>query len=271
MSWSVIAKKDLMDSVRSKRLWILVVVFLLIFGGMAYALTFAPEDILEKFGGLNGNALIQLYTGLGGGFITAFICIIGLYVGHKSVVKERTTHSMRILMGLPHSRGDLVFGKAVGRGALMALSVTLGVLVAVGVMAVFYQSLNIVNFLIFYLVTLLLGLIYVSLGVGLSSSIKTEGRVTGAVIGVFFIFQFIWSPVMNGFLYLTGGGIDAVTDKPSWFPYISQLNPSQAFAKVGGSIVNGTDPVSTYALGVMAVWLIGPLVIGYLLIGRSDI
>jgi ABC-2 type transport system permease protein len=53
--------------------------------------------------------------------------IVGVVVGYNAVSGGRESGSLKLLLSLPHSRADVVFGKVVGRGAALSLAVFAGV------------------------------------------------------------------------------------------------------------------------------------------------
>jgi ABC-2 type transport system permease protein len=137
---------------------------------------------------MTGAALVGAMAQQGRFFTTSLVSVLGLMVAYASIVGERSSGSLKLLLGLPYSRRDVVLGKLVGRAAVFvaatvaAFAVGFLVLLTYGVVAP-------IDYLFLVALTVLLGVAYVSVAIAVSASIRTRSRATAAAVGVFFFFQ----------------------------------------------------------------------------------
>ncbi|MFB6217602.1 MAG: ABC transporter permease subunit, partial [Halobacteriaceae archaeon] len=134
MTWDVVARKEFRDAVRSRWLWALTVVFVLFTAGAALLFALVSGGGGQQAQGLTSLGLLGFLLSPAG----LLVPIIGLVVSYKAVAGERDSGSLKLLLGLPHSRLDVLLGKVVGRGAVVGVAVVTGfVLTAVVVLATF--------------------------------------------------------------------------------------------------------------------------------------
>jgi len=121
MSLVAIARKDFQETVRSRGMIALVVLFSLLVAAFAFAVRPTAES--EQFA---TEVLLSVF--IGPFLVTTLVPLVGVVVGYNAVSGERESGSLKLLLSLPHSRADVVFGKVVGRGAALALAVFAGFL-----------------------------------------------------------------------------------------------------------------------------------------------
>jgi len=278
MSWSVVAKKDFRDASRSKALWGLTALFVLFLGGMAYLYTFLQ-------GQSSGEAVVSSldYVSFLIGPAALLIPITALVITHKSVAGEVESGSAKLLLSLPHTRRDAVVGKVLGRGSVLAASILVGIVTALVVVLAFYDEFDPAVFLTFTALTLLLGLVYVAVGVGLSSSTKDSGRATILAAAFFIVFEVIWEVIPNAIYYLLEGSSATYMDAPGWFFFVQRLSPSEAFSSATQWFTGSTstfppvfDTVPFYltgwaSLAILLAWLLVVPAIGYYVFKRADL
>jgi len=188
MSWQTIAKKDFQDSVRSRTLWGIIGAFVLLIFLLAY---------LATDGNINSTA--GFVSVIGGAFlfgILLFVPLTGLFISIKSIVRERETGTINLLLSLPHSRRDMVIGKFVGRSAVMSISVIIGFLPACLLILVQAEVTPIFELFAFLLATVFLGLLFVGIGVGFSALVNSETQATVGGVLLFFLL-YLWPAIFN--------------------------------------------------------------------------
>ncbi len=282
MSWQAIGKKDFQDSVRSKVLWGIIVLFALLIGGIAYLIV--DSGINEQ-----GSEVVEVFvTGAFGFVVLFFVPITGLFISIKSVVRERDSGTINLLLSLPHTRGEMIVGKFLGRTAVMTVTILVGFLPAVALLLI-QTSLSPAVLLTFLAVTVLFGLMFVGIGVGFSAlfNSETQGTVGGIVI---FFGLYLWSPITNLVLGLADlelpqfanrfGLIQMFQDmfgslSPTGRGLGAPSSTTQSFSQSAGAIVY-PDSVAFYMQNwfvfiILAVWIIVPLAIGYARFSRIDL
>ncbi|MCO8244440.1 ABC transporter permease subunit [Haladaptatus sp. AB643] len=294
MSWIVIARKDFEDAVRSKTLWVITVLFVVFTAGGLYGIQLAFED-------LSANAAVR-FLDVPAGLIVPLAAIV---VAYLSIAGERESGSIKLLLGLPHSRLDLVLGKLVGRTAVVAVATVVAFASAAVVLVVYYGTFPVVKLLLMGLLTFLLGLVFVAIAIGLSAMTAKRSRAMAGAIGLFFLFELLWSIVTTGIALLfdlgTSGG-----KFPAWYYLLQRLNPKNAYgiaAKIvapmnkdyaitsngsgneaqqtteaaksmADTVIGGHVPFyldNWFAFVILALWLVLPLAFGYWRFKRVDV
>ncbi|SNZ13495.1 ABC-2 type transport system permease protein [Natronoarchaeum philippinense] len=219
MSWQLVARKDFEDTIRSKMIWSIVGVFVLLMGIVGVGTTAGGSgdpsavDVIGLFVSLAGNLLIP---------------VTALVVGYMAVVGERQSGSLRVLFGLGHNRKDVVAGKYVSRVAVMVL-VSLVTLAVAGVMILgLVGSVPVETFGPFLVLTVLLAMAFTALAVGISSMTDTRMQAMGGAIGSYVGFSLLWHPFVAGVHYLVEGEL-AGLDAPSWYFLLLRLDPMTAY------------------------------------------
>lgn len=276
MSWVVVAKKDFRDAVRARSLWVLSVLFVLAAGGTAY--------LYAEFIAGSGESVSAL--GLVGFLlspVSLFVPVIALLVGYKAVAGERESGSLKLLLGLPHTRRDVVVGKVVGRTGVMVVPIVAGFAVAAVVGLALFTSFSVVDYVLFGVLTCAFALTWVAITVGVSSAVATSGRAAAASLGAWALFQFLWDVVVLLARWGATGFSEfpSLTERPpDWALFLQGLNPSAAYsngalafldasalASVAPQLAQtGSEPFylsNWFGLVVMAAWVVGPLALGY--------
>lgn len=287
MTWAVVARKDFHDAGRSRMLWALTIIFVLLIAGLTYAFQLIVDSGSDS---LTAAALINFLTSP----VVLFVPLVGLIVGHKAIVGEVESGSAKLLLSLPHERRDVVLGKVVGRSAVLGVSLLAGVVIAFVIALVFYDQFSFADVGLFMLLTLLFGLVYVSIGVGISAGTSSGSRATAYAIGFFVLFELLWGAVLSGLYYLVAGSFQPPVvqeggrmflDAPGWYFFVQRLSPSTSFQATVSSFVHEggfgfapafADGVPFYlnewaALAILLLWGTVPLLLGYRRFRAADL
>ncbi|GAA0214817.1 ABC transporter permease subunit [Halobaculum roseum] len=236
MSLEAVARKDFQDAVRSRWLLGLTAFFVLLVSVVVYLVRPGEGQTLST-SALLGSVFIR------DALVTTLIPLIALVVSYNAVVGERETGSLKLLLALPHSRSDVVFGKVAGRAGAIAVPVSVGFLLPALVAAIGPLSLRPFTFLGYILLTLLLSAAFVAIAVGFSSAVSSNRLAIGGAVGLYFLFVPLWGAIQFPLrLYLGMGG------GPSWLPIsgssllelLRLVNPTGSFKIVSGEFVSGT-------------------------------
>lgn len=290
MSWTVIAKKDFQDAVRSRAVVALSAVFILLMGGVAYVFTLvAPQGPGNQT--LSTLALVDFLSSP----VALLVPLIGLLLGYASLAGEVESGSVKFLLGLPHDRRDAVVGKLVGRAAVLGVGLLAGIAVALVVVLVFFDRTQLGSLAVFTLLTFLFGVTYVAIGVGLSGMTTAKSRAVLLVVGFYVVFEILWGVANTAAYYLLEGSLSPPVsqaagglpyiDAPGWYFFVPRLAPSGAYSGALTGFVQDSafrfapafsDGVPFYlnewaALALLLVWLVVVPGIGYLRFRDADL
>ncbi len=277
MSVTIVAKKEFRDAVRSRLLLVLIAVFALFTLGGAVLVS----QVGELFGlgdeaGIIG-VILALQTPA-----SVLVPLIALVVSYRSVAGERESGSAKYLLGLPHSRRDVLLGKVLGRTGVVSVAILVGFGVGIVGIVALIGSFDPLAYLGFTLVTLLLGLVWVAIGVGCSSVTRSSTRAGILGFGLLLLFWILWDVIGLALLYATDG-LDRMGESiPEWYALFSSLPPGSAYGLVGSALLpteagfEAAGEVSIFlspAFGalVLLFWIVVPLGVGLLVFGRSDV
>jgi ABC-type transport system involved in multi-copper enzyme maturation permease subunit len=207
-------------------------------------------------------------------------------LGYNTISGEAESGSLLVVQSYPVSREEVYFGKFLGLSSVLAVSVLLGFGISGMVIGGISQETNPSGFLIFIFLTILLGLIYLSMSVCFSAILKRHSTSLYAGVGLFF-WSMIISSVIMGIHLGTGGSFADFTSggMPNWmWSSIMVLSPMDMYqtatmlgfdlrvADVSGFSIVIPDFISLINLLIIFIFWIGiPLVVGYYFYRKRDI
>jgi ABC-type transport system involved in multi-copper enzyme maturation permease subunit len=275
MSWQLVARKDLRDSIRRYHLHIASILTVLILGGTAYTTsrTFRGEA-----------APPEAVVGAVATVATFLIPLIAVGFSQGTVVGMRERGDLKLLLGLPFSRRDVVLGAFSGRFAFLMASLLIGL--GIGTVVAIARGAGMAFDTLLFVTAMLavLTAVFVALAIGISAAVSTETRAGALAIGTYFVFVFqLWSVVPFAALWvLSGFGLPSQV--PTWVHVIINVNPVVACWNVvvtllpgGGSFVADMPASPPFyrtlpvALAVLAAWIAGPLALGYRRFAGTDL
>jgi len=270
----LIAKKEIMDNIRNK--WIILMT------GIFAALTL----LISYFGSL-GQGWQDLGLTIAGmmALVQYLIPIIGLMLGYAAIVGEIERGSMNALLSFPLKRIEVLIGKFLGLGGVLSLSLLVGFGIAGIVIGANVSEVDIGQYLIFLLASVLLGLVFVALSLLASSFFHNRSTTMGLAIFLWFFFTMIWSIIMLGVAMLSMDIQTALTTGfPDWYYAINIINPISAYGtlvslNVGPVSLSLTEQAfsnpSFYSSELMAtilfLWIAISLTIAYIFFKKRDI
>lgn len=267
MSVLAVARKDFEDAIRSRWLVGLTLLFVLLFAGTAYLFRPAEGETLEA------NVILSLFGQL---FVGTLIPLIGLVVGYNAISGERESGSLKLLLSLPHSRIDVVFGKVLGRAAALGAAILVGFVLPAVVLAIGPLELDPLAYVGYTLLVVAFAAVFVSIGVGFSAAATTQRRALAGAIGLYFLFVPLWNAATGGFMLM-------FAQFPGWFPLgraqraAELANPSTAFQLVTDGFLSESlfagemASLQVSAAAMLVVWLLAPPLLGSLKFQREDL
>lgn len=275
----VIARKEFEDAARSKLIWGLALVLLIVtvpsFSGMTRSpILTGATDAIKFFPMTFQN----------------FVAPLVIIAAYRAVVGERESGSLRVLFGHPVTRRDVVAGKLLGRVALVATVLLVGIAALGTVVIATYGSLPAGPFVVmaFYIVSY--GTVWTAVTVGVSAAVSSRLQAIAVMLGLFMFFGpfLIWKNIGLPLVALvaTGNtstaGIDQLDPStwPTWYLYAQRLNPMENFVETRAFVTSLVDQSSGYPGGVqvqlfgiamLVAWAAVPLVLGYWQFERTDL
>ena len=287
MSTLAVARKDFQDAIRSRTLLALLVLFALFAVGGVYLFS----EVIDLGSAQGITPAIQLITSLLQP-ISIFVPLIGVMAGYKAVVGERESGSVKLLLSLPHTRRDVVFGKLAGRIAVLAVAILVGFAFAGGVAIALYNGFPVAAYAGFVGLTLLLGVAYLAFAIGLSASTGSGSVALWGSLGFFVLFQFLWGFIADLLVYVANGlstpegfafliGYLPPGQAPDWYRLLKVISPGTAYQRSVGAVLpesataaNGSIPyflTDWFGIVILAIWVIVPLAFGYLAFENADL
>jgi ABC-2 type transport system permease protein len=294
MTWQAVARKDFQDAVRSRWLWALSAIFVGLFVGGAYFLGSNLNGEAQQQ--VTANAFFQSIVGQL--LITLIVPLVAIVISYGAIVGERESGSLKLLLSLPHSRLDAVVGKTVGRSGVVAVPIFVGLLLASIVLAVYGVGIDVIDFIVFGILTMLLGVVFVSLAVGVSAAASTNRRAMLGSVGLFFVFTFLWNRVRQ-ILSLVNDQLSLNLELMELVKYglfIKYFNPVRAYQTLAARLYSDTvlqarlydsgmlgqmiqqqmDGLPFYlsdtvVMAQFLLWLFVPLALGYVVFDDADL
>jgi ABC-2 type transport system permease protein len=263
-------KADFAESVRSRVLHGTTAMFALVAALIAYIIT--P--------GSQGGVPVFASTVLG--MVLLLGPLVAIYISHDILVAKRHSGELKVLLGLPFSRGDLVLGSLLGRSLVLSVLTAAAIATALVVSLVTHGLPNVTSLVVVLVLGIVMSVVFVSMSVGISANTRTTSRAAGLAFLVFLLFVFrVWDllpTLVNTIL----DQLSAPTIPQSAVDVYLQLTPHAGLRNLVQStfpeLVGGFQPFvgapaasPLLGLAVLMGWGIGPLVLGYVRFGRADL
>lgn len=274
MSVIVVARKEFADAVRSRTLWGFVTIIALMTSLAITVSAFVPGDP-------------NVYSAIGGAsqFAGLLVPIMALVASYLTIAGERESGSIKILLGLPPSRGAVLAGKFFGRSLVVIVGTVVGFAIAGFVAVTLYGSVPPVAFVGVTMLAAALGVSFVGIGIGISAATATRSRAMTYGISAYLLLTLLWDLVPEIARMVIGG--TATGGLPAWYLLLTILSPTGAFnglvqeilaSTLGGPgfgfALAGQTPIylGSWAMGVVLVlWTVIPLVAGYRIFQAADL
>lgn len=226
MTLQAVARKDFRDAVRSKWLWGLSAVFLGLFVGSAYLIGSGIQPTGDQ--PLTSEVFVPT---LGNQVVALVVPIVAIVIAYSSITGERESGSLKLLLSLPHSRQDVVVGKSLGRSTVLSLPVLVTMLLAAVVLVAYGIDVDPLKYLAFVALTLLLGVVFVTLAVGISAAAATNRRAMLGTVGTYVVLTMLWTQVRRVLVVLNDQlslGMETMT-LVKYGLFIKYFNPVRAY------------------------------------------
>ncbi|MFB6085912.1 MAG: ABC transporter permease subunit [Halodesulfurarchaeum sp.] len=274
MTWLVIARKEFEDALRSRMLWAIVV--------LIAAMTSLAAGVMVLVPGVSGDPVSAI--GAASQFAAMLVPIMALIAGYLAIAGERESGSLKILLGLPPSRGEVLLGKFLGRAGVVGIGVGAGFAISGVITRALYGVVPVLDFVGVTLLSAALGICFVGIAVGISATTAVRSRAMTLAVAAYLVLTLLWDMVPQGVHLVVAGSMPGAT-VPGWFLLLQRASPSGAYntlvqrvlvdtdaalaARLGGEVPAYLD--APFFLGILVLWTILPLVFGYRRFRRADL
>ncbi|WP_298444838.1 ABC transporter permease subunit [uncultured Ferrimonas sp.] len=240
----IIAQKEFADGWRQRWLLCAAVIFAL----LSLAVTFFGSAV-------NGQLVVpELAPAISAlATLAAFVIpLIALLLGHDSVVGEQEGGTLLLLLSYPISRNQLLLGKFVGQGAILATTCVLGFGTTALMMMLFSAvawPLLIAAFALFIVSATLLSWLFLLFSYLISLSVSSKGRALAAGLLLWFLLVLLYDLALLAMIVAGGEAL--------WLKVLILANPVDLFRLTNllyvghDSMVGVLNIVTTSSVSVM--------------------
>ena len=268
-----ISKKELLDNVRNKWIIILTIIFAsltLVVSYFGSIFTDGWQDLGITIQGM--MSLVQL-----------LIPIIALMLGYSAIIGEIEKGSMSSLLSLPVTRLEILLGKFIGLGSLLAITIIIGFGLAGIVIGFNVSDVDYLGYIIFIFATIMIGLVFLALALFLSTLFNKRSTAMGGAIFLWFFFNIILPIVFVGILAASSDIINIINNAPNWYHILNLFNPLQVYSflvtlNVGAALSFDTISIAYpeyYSNILMTIillsWIICFMILSYWRFNKRDI
>ena len=272
MTWQDVARRDLRSVYRSR-----------LGPGVAVLLVAFTVGSVSLMAYLSGGYRPEMQSAvLVVASVLSFVLpLVALMSSYSAIVGERTTGSVRFLLGLPNSRAEAFVGKFVSRSLVVLAPLALGMVGAAVVVSGFYQGGSFAFVLLLALVSALFALLFVGLGLTASAIANTDTQAVGLAVGIFAVLRAGWPAAQ----WVGLQSMDNPYPRPDWYFWVGRVNPINAYVRISDAFRSEmsspllTNPYEVdivalspeFALAVLACWTVAAPVAGFVYFRRRDV
>ena len=205
--------------------------------------------------------------------------LMALLVSYDSIAGEIERGTLALVLATPLKRGELVVAKFCGHLAVLALAIAIGYGIAGAVIAGVhgYTDAGLVAWARLLSTAVLLGAVFIALGMALSGLPRQTGTAAALAIGAWLILVVLYDLALLGAVIVDQGGIFTKTV----FPALVLANPGDAFRLYNLALIESNAPIAgldglahtlpfpvSSALLVLVLWLVASLAAAWALTRR---
>ncbi|AHF80318.1 ABC transporter permease [Thermococcus paralvinellae] len=301
-----IAMKEFYTSIKSKRFVIILAVYLLFVFLIAYSIKghflelTEPQVSRTNLGpfGAEGDTYMTPLSAmlfLNFTFFTIFGAIMGAALGADAINKEVETGTIKVLLGHPVYRDEIINGKFLGNALVLAITILVGYVFTIAFLLIIGVPLDSESFfrgLIAFMMTLLYTLVFLSISILFSTLFKKSETSMLISVGLAIFLTLIYGIIVTLIAgHLAGErppygtpAFDMWRENVNlWEQRLHFINPAHHYAKLmilifsGDRITNTYTPLSeAFSLGfnnlaMILVTLLLPFSVAYVKFMTSDL
>lgn len=264
--WNI-ARKELSDGLRNRWMLAISLVFAILAVGIAWFGAAASGQV--------GFASIPATVASLASLATFLMPLIALLLAYDAIVGEDEGGTLMLLLTYPLGRGQLLLGKFVGHGLILALATLIGFGGSAVAIALLVDDVDLVLLAVgfgrFMLSSVVLGWVFLAFAYVLSSKVAEKSRAAGLALGIWFLFVLVFDLALLGILVVSEGSFN-----PDLLPWLLLCNPVDVYRLINlsgfeassnatGVMTLGADlPVGNLVLwAVLLIWALLPLLLAY--------
>ncbi|MCD6237030.1 MAG: ABC transporter permease, partial [Thermoplasmata archaeon] len=208
--------------------------------------------------------------------------ILAFMLGYAAIIGEIERGSMSALLSMPINRAEIVFGKFLGLGGVLSLSILLGFGSAGAIIGIMIPNANYGEYLSFILSTVLYGIVYLSVAMFFSTLFKKRSTALGGAIFLWFFFNMILPLVLFGIAVAGKALPDIINGNvPDWYYVLQLINPTSVYSalvslNVGLDLMGTVEKYPVFyttelLVTVLIIWIIVFLILTFWRFRRKDI
>ena len=268
----LIAKKEIMDCIRN--FWIITITAI-----------FVLLTLIESyFGSVFSTGWHDFGATISFMMLSVewIVPILAFMLGYAAIIGEIERGSMSALLSMPINRLEIVFGKFLGLGGVLSLSILLGFGFAGAIIGIMIPNANYGEYLSFILSTVLYGLVYLSVAIFFSTLFKKRATALGGAIFLWFFFNMILPLVLLGIAVAGKALPDIINGNvPDWYYVLQLINPTSVYSalvslNVGLELMETVGEYPTFyttelLVTVLIIWITVFLILTFWRFRRKDI
>lgn len=217
--------------------------------------------------------------------LAAFVIpLISLLIGYDTVVGERDSGTLSLLLSYPLSRMEVIGGKFLGHSAVLAVAIVVGFGAALATIEIISPDARTLaawgSMAIFMVSAALLGTTFIGMACLVSVLTRDKARAAALALLAWFSLVVLFDLVLLAILVVSGGNVV----EQAIYPYLLLLNPIDVFRLInltglvggGGNAVfmamtaaHAYDPGVLY--GALVAWAVGPFALALGAFQRQEI
>lgn len=266
-----VANKEFHDGLRNRWLVSITLIFALLSIGLTYFGAAAS-------GAVGVTSLSTTVASLAS-LAVFLIPLIALLLSYDSFVGEQESGTLLLLLTYPLSKSQLLLGKFIGQGGIIALATLLGFGASAVVLYVQMGDATILStFGLFIISAILLGLSFTAIAYLISLSVSEKSKAAGFALITWFLFALAFDLAL---LALLVGVEEGVTQQG--LTQLMMLNPTDIFrlvnfAGLDSSDVNGALSVAINAslsqmqlFSALIAWVVLPLMLAIFIFKKKKL
>jgi Cu-processing system permease protein len=256
-----VAMKEFQDGLRNR--WLVSIT--LIFSVLSLGLSYYGAAASGQTGTVSLSSIIASLSSLA----VFLIPLIALLLSYDSFVGEQESGTLLLLLTYPLSQRQLLLGKFLGQGCIIAFATLLGfgsAALMLGAQSSFADVLP--AFGLFILTATLLGLSFISIAYVISLAVNEKSKAAGIALLVWFFFVLVFDLALLAVLVGTESGLTQ-----QGLVNVMMFNPADIFRLINLAALENTDVNGVLAVAInstqsvsslitlMLAWILAPLMV----------